>query len=336
MTSIEIEEGSPPRERRRRRRPSPPRTPQPTFRRPEDVQQLEKEKGWLASPAGRKFKRKFMQAVKGQPKKRRATRGLTLDRHLSTFPLSEVQQMHRTAVRDFATTHWASGADRAKRARTIRAMERHMIGRQRRYLARLQMLQRQGHALPPWMQPRQPPAGPPIRPGPVMPQPPPMWQPPANPPPRATMDEIMAEERLPLSRPATFEDVQVKMGPYSVPINNVNKRTATMHAKLLGLSEKQQQADAYKNLILNENLRKLKGVMGPWNKELPHAKVFTSENYLYHGKNRKSQFWGGDASQPRSLRRFKIKTDEFVTSEPLNERDPVYHRYDPKITHLPG
>jgi len=128
----------------------------------------------------------------------------------------------------------------------------------------------------------------------------------------------------------------IRMGPYSVKMKRLSDDQKAIHNSLLNIQEKASQKAAYDNLVLNSNISKLSGVMGPWSRKLAPAKSFRSENFLYTGKDNKPSLTGDSLSEGKSIRHYKITGWKPVSTDPLNPRDPYYKTFDPKVTRLPG
>jgi len=139
-----------------------------------------------------------------------------------------------------------------------------------------------------------------------------------------------------MPRGGVLRPKHINMGPYSVPMKNLSDNQQDIHERLLNLQQKASTNQTYDDLVLNENLRKLRGVMGPWNQSLTPAKTFRSENFLYTGVDNKENLNGDAMALGRPTRHYKITATKPVTTDPLNPRDPQFRVYNPAITRLPG
>jgi len=157
---------------------------------------------------------------------------------------------------------------------------------------------------------------------------------PSRPPPLQELEEEPEDPNMP--RGGALWPKHINMGPYSVPMKNLSDNQQDIHEQLLNLQQKASTNQTYDDLILNENLRKLRGVMGPWNQSLAPAKTFRSENFLYTGVDSKENLNGDALALGRPTRHYKITSTRPVTTDPMNERDPQFRVYNPAITRLPG
>jgi len=153
-----------------------------------------------------------------------------------------------------------------------------------------------------------------------------------QPPPR----QIIEQPDPDMPRGGALRPKHINMGPYSVPMDNLSQTQADIHTRLMNLQEKASATASYNDLVLNSNLKKLRGVMGPWSQRLAPAKAFRSENFLYTGVDNKENLNGDHRSIGRPTRHFKITSTKPVSTDPLNERDPDFQVYNPAITRLPG
>jgi len=154
------------------------------------------------------------------------------------------------------------------------------------------------------------------------------------PPPIRELPEEPRDPNLP--RGGVLRPKHINMGPYSVPMKNLSDNQQDIHERLLNLQQKASTNQTYDDLVLNENLRKLRGVMGPWSQPLAPAKTFRSENFLYTGVDNKENLNGDALALGRPTRHYKITATRPVTTDPLNPRDPQFRVYNPAITRLPG
>lgn len=137
-------------------------------------------------------------------------------------------------------------------------------------------------------------------------------------------------------RGGALQPQHINMGPYSVPMKNLSQNQSAIHTQLMNLQEKASAKASYDDLVLNANLTKLRGVMGPWSQPLTPAKTFRSENFLYTGVDNKDNMNGDQNALGKPTRHYKIVSTKPVSTDPLNERDPDFQVYNPAITRLPG